>query len=134
MKRLSSQSALRHDWISAGKAKEDDLGDDLVKRIQSVREDDKISRVIGKVHNGTVNLDDIEEDDKKIVYQNVKNQKDVERYLDMYANAYQQPPPPQQQQQQTQQQPQPPSYNQQQQQTQQQPQPPSYNQQQQQTQ
>merc|ERR1712176_1405430 len=64
--------------------KELDLGKELREGLQSVRQDDKISRVIGKVNAGALSINDLSHNDKKIVYDNVKNQKDVEKYLSIY--------------------------------------------------
>jgi len=78
---------LKHPWIgNVGneKVEEVDLGKELREGLQSVRQDDKISRVIGKVNAGALSINDLSHNDKKIVYDNVKNHKDVEKYLSIY--------------------------------------------------
>lgn len=48
--------------------------------------------MIGKVNAGALSINDLSHNDKKIVYDNVKNQKDVEKYLSIYQ--MNNPPPP----------------------------------------
>ena len=50
-KRFSAEEALKHPWINdeAAAQKVEDLGLDLIHGLSSVRQEDKISRVIGKV-------------------------------------------------------------------------------------
>eukprot|EP00484_Ammonia_sp_Unknown_P016493 CAMPEP_0197036436 /NCGR_PEP_ID=MMETSP1384-20130603/13937_1 /TAXON_ID=29189 /ORGANISM="Ammonia sp." /LENGTH=738 /DNA_ID=CAMNT_0042466615 /DNA_START=21 /DNA_END=2237 /DNA_ORIENTATION=+ len=87
-KRLSAKAALKHPWVCEEAASQttDDLGADLKHGLQSVRQEDKISRVIGKVHAGKVGLSDLDAEDKKLVYENVKKEGDVQRYMMMYQN------------------------------------------------
>ena len=87
-KRLSAAQALNHPWIGGEGEHQivEDLGADLKHGLQSVRQDDKISRVIGKVKDGKVGLKDLNDEDKKIVYDHVKDENAVKRYLHHYQN------------------------------------------------
>eukprot|EP01083_Nonionella_stella_P025117 69186_1 len=86
--RLGAAQALKHAWIAKEDAahKDVDLGAELKTGLQSVHAESKIAKVIGKVNYGALSINDLDNEQRAIVYENVKNQKDVEKYLAMYNN------------------------------------------------
>ena len=86
-KRLSAKQALQHPWIGEeDSVRDEDLGAELMHGLQSVRQEDKISRVIGKVNTGKLNINELDQADKEIIYDNINDKKDVQKYLQMYQN------------------------------------------------
>ncbi len=85
-KRLSSDSALKHPWIDTEAAQQrvDDLGADLMHGLQSVRQDDKIAKVVGGVHDGKLNMNELDPEQRALVFENMKSKEDVERILKHY--------------------------------------------------
>jgi len=84
-KRLSADEALAHPWIAnRDKAVDSDLGAELLVGLRSVRVEDKIASVVGGVHSGKLNMNELDAADRDIVLEHMRSPEDVERVLKHY--------------------------------------------------